>query len=356
MSLALSLDVLDRTGKDHLRRAIAAHPARTRVVVAGRRWGKTYLAAWCIAARVLRGQRGLWVAPSWQQCDEARRALRALLPEAEFRQTGLAPMTFRHPSTRGEIRLATAEHAYRLRGTWAHLLVVDEADYVRGDDYQQVLRPLVSDKRGRVLLLSTPSAQVSTSWVREIWDLGREPAPEAKGVASWRCPTWTAPWIDPAEIEAARRELPELVFRREYGAEFVEASGARLKREWIDRAKVEGKAGWPGCREGMGVGIGVDLAFSRKTNADWTAAAVVGRDRDGNTWVLDAERVHGGLEETVQLVDRLGGRWHPQHVAVEDWAAQRYAVETLSRQTKWAVSGMKPIGDKVARFTVLEAR
>ena len=47
---------------------------------------------------------------------------------------------------------------------------------------------------------------------------------------SWQMPSTTNPFLAASEIEAARYELPELVFRQEYGAEFVEFAGGIVKR------------------------------------------------------------------------------------------------------------------------------
>jgi len=43
---------------------------------------------------------------------------------------------------------------------------------------------------------------------------------------AWQKPTSENPYIDPAEIEAARQELPDQIFRQEYLAEFLQNSGA----------------------------------------------------------------------------------------------------------------------------------
>ena len=53
---------------DPIRRNILKHPARHRVVVAGRRWGKTHLAlVFLLQGNILPNQRRWYIAPTYRQ-------------------------------------------------------------------------------------------------------------------------------------------------------------------------------------------------------------------------------------------------------------------------------------------------
>jgi hypothetical protein len=56
-----------------------------------------------------------------------------------------------------------------------------------------------------------------------LWKRGQGTDPHYE---SWNQPTWTNPLLDADVIEAERTRLPERAFNQEYGAEFVEGSGA----------------------------------------------------------------------------------------------------------------------------------
>ncbi len=78
--------------------------------------------------------------------------------------------------------------------------------------------------------------------------------------ACWRFPTLANPFIQPSEVEAARQQLPERVFRQEYLAEFLDDAGGvfRCVREAIDSGRsVNEPAAAPGR---TGYTLGVDLA------------------------------------------------------------------------------------------------
>jgi hypothetical protein len=59
-------------------RAVAEHKARFRVLAAGRRWGKTRLAAFLCVMNALRGQRVWWVGPSYPMAQIGWREIKHL--------------------------------------------------------------------------------------------------------------------------------------------------------------------------------------------------------------------------------------------------------------------------------------
>jgi phage FluMu gp28-like protein len=87
--------------------------------------------------------------------------------------------------------------------------------------WQEALRPALSDKQGRAVLISTPK---SHNWFFDLWSRGQDP--EFTDYESWRLPTSANPYILQEEIEEAKRTLPELVFRQEFSAEFLDDIGA----------------------------------------------------------------------------------------------------------------------------------
>jgi phage terminase large subunit-like protein len=50
--------------------------------------------------------------------------------------------------------------------------------------------------------------------------------------ASWQMPSSTNPYLSPAELEMARAELPERVYRQEYEASFVDDASIIFDRAW----------------------------------------------------------------------------------------------------------------------------
>jgi len=100
----------------------------------------------------------------------------------------------------------------------------------------------------------------------------------------------------------------------------------------------------------------VDLAISEKATADYTAAAALGRDPDGNLHVLDVQRMRGSFNEQITFIKHMAAKWNPFVVAIEDVNYQKVLIQQLSADTSLNVRGIKPISDKVSRFAPLEAR
>lgn len=196
--------------------------SRFRVVDAGRRFGKTRLGVMECMEVGLSAGRAWWVAPSYKTALVGWRPLRrmaARIPGAEVR-LGDMMVSF---SGGGEISIRSADAPDSLRGEGLDLVVMDECAFIKPEAWSHSLRPALSDKKGRALFISTPRGR---NW---FWNLYQRGLSEP-GWKSFRFPTSANPHIDREEIEAARRELPEIIFRQEYLAEFVDSEGAVFRR------------------------------------------------------------------------------------------------------------------------------
>jgi predicted phage terminase large subunit-like protein len=168
---------------------------------------------------------------------------------------------------------------------------------------------------------------------------------------SWQFPTVSNPFIDPAEIEALRATTPEAVFRREYLAEFVGDAGARIKREWLQYVEPNELPG------NLEVVMGVDLAISEKTTADYTAVVTVGYHRStGKIYVLDVWRGRCDFPTQVDTVLSIAAKYKPAAIGVEDVGYQRAFAQALSSRCRYAVRAIKHTKDKITRLAPVEAR
>jgi predicted phage terminase large subunit-like protein len=325
-----------------LQHQVRTSPARFKVLVCGRRWGKTrYGVAGEAIPRAVAGQRVWWVAPTWSQALIAWRLAKPMATQVPGVVVREAEHVLRFPGG-GEVWFKSSDRPDNLRGEGLDFLILDEADFQDGDVWEQVLRPALADRRGGALFVSTPN--VEGGWFHELFKRGQRGEP---GWASWTFASETNPYVDPAEIAAARAQLPSIVARREFGAEFVSAGGARVNAAWLRRGEPP---------KGLALTMGVDLAISEKAGADYTAAVVMGRAADGRVWVVDAQRTRASFYQVLQFVQALAAKWRPASIAIESTQYQVAAVTELLRTTTLPVRGVKPDKDKLARFQPLEAR
>lgn len=321
--------------------AVARDPARYRVLVAGRRRGKSTCAVVVAADGGWRGQRVLWVSPTYRQSLEAYAAAKRLLATVPVVRVRESTATLEFPSG-GSIEFRSGDAPDSLRGAGYDLVVVDEAAYV-SDDLWPTLRPALAERRGRALFISTPR-RVGDAF-HGMFLRGQDGAdPEWR---SWQTPTAHAPHVPAAEVEAAARSMGSVDFAREFEARFVGAEGARVKREWL-------RVGLP--PPVVALALGCDLAISERAGADYTALVAMGRDADGDLWVLDARRTRAPFHQVLRFIVEAAAELGPDVVVVEDVAYQRGVVTELQRTTSLNVRGVRPAGDKGARFAPLEGR
>ncbi len=196
--------------------------ARFKVVACGRRWGKTTLALAKVKAFLQRTDKVRqiwWVAPTYGMSFEPWMALKATFDDMAGVYKNETRRLIVHPNG-SSIMMKSADNPDRLRGSGLDYLVVDEAAFIPRYVWQAILRPSLSDKRGKALLISTPRGR---NWFYRVFQLGLDPlATEWK---AWQAPTIQNPLISQSEIDDVRRQLPEHIFRQEYLAEFLESGG-----------------------------------------------------------------------------------------------------------------------------------
>jgi predicted phage terminase large subunit-like protein len=323
-----------------LQRQVVESPARYRVVSAGRRWGKTRCAsALCLQSALQQG-RVFWIAPTYKIAEVGWRELKGLAQQvnAVIREQDKR-ITFRQSF--GWIQVRSADDPQSLRGEGLNFVVFDEAAYTKEEAWTEAIRPALADRQGRALFISSPNGR---NWFSRIWDYGQQSVPDWQ---SWQYPTASNPFIPPAEIEAARREMFGLTFRQEFLAEFVDAAGSILRREWLQTGEPAGKPP---------VVLGVDLAISTKAEADWTAIVALSQDLAGVVYVRDAQRIRAPFHAVLQFIQQMAVKWDPAIIAIEAVQYQAAVVQELLRTTRLPVRGVRPDKDKLTRFLPLAAR
>ena len=197
--------------------------ARFKVLAAGRRWGKTRLGVNECLDVAVNGGRAWWVSPSYKTSEVGWRPLRQIanrLPGVNVR-LGDRMVTF--PGG-GFVAVRSADNPDSLRGEGLDYVVMDECAFMRKEAWTEAIRPALSDRQGRALFISTPKGR---NW---FWENYQRGVSGEQGWAAFCYPTASNPYIPAEEIEAARRDLPELIFRQEYLAEFIDDQGGVVRR------------------------------------------------------------------------------------------------------------------------------
>lgn len=324
-------------------RAVYDDPARFKYLMAGRRFGKTYLAITRLLTWALNTPDGLfyYVTATYRMAkqiawvDLKRMAPRAALTSKNEQELSIELING------ARIYLKGAEDPDRLRGVSLSGCVIDEAAYVRQDAWTMVLRPALSDQQGPAWFITTPAGENWFTDALRAAETGEEP--EGSG---FRFTTAQGGRVAESEIEAARRTLGPDLFRQEYGAEIVDLRGlAIFRREWFcyyDPADL------PPVAQRRLI-CSVDANFKEGATNDFVGITVWATAAQ-RLYLLAIENQRIGFVDTLALIRSLWGRWRFTELLVEDKANGSAIIDQLKREANgFSIHACNPLGGKVAR-------
>ena len=196
---------------------------RFRVLVAGRRFGKSYLACIELFTKALArsGETFFYCAPTYRMAkDIAWKVLKKIIPPQYIRSKNETDLKIElvNDST---IELKGTENAMALRGRSLSGVVLDEAAFMDSSVWFEVIRPALADKQGWALFISTPDG--TASWFYDMWCY--VPEDKTNDWQRWCFTTIQGGNVPPEEVQAARAQLDSRTFRQEFEASFENPSG-----------------------------------------------------------------------------------------------------------------------------------
>lgn len=205
-----------------IQKEILEHPARFKVVVAGRRAGKSYASIASLAKHArFPNKRCLYIAPTYRMAkqiiwDDLKGFLSDVNWVRKINESELT-ITLVNGST---IMLRSADNPDSIRGIGVDHLVIDEAaDIPRLEDtWRAVIRPTLSDRSGSALIVGTPKGR------NFYYDLYND-AKHQPDWHSWQFTTAQGGIVSQAELDQAKRDLDDRTYRQEFEATFVEFTG-----------------------------------------------------------------------------------------------------------------------------------
>jgi phage terminase large subunit-like protein len=299
---------------------------RFKVIVAGRRCGKSRLSAVALLVEGLKCPQGsavMYVAPTQGQ---ARQIIWDLLMDL-----GRDVISGSHVNNMditlingAKIYVRGADRPDTLRGVSLTFVVLDEVADIKADTWEKVLRAALSDKKGNALFIGTPKGR---NWFYDMYNLGLEdPDQEWK---SWHFTTKDNPLIDPKEIDGARKTLSSFAFKQEYEASFDNAGTDLFKEKWLKYGEEP---------DGGVYYIGLDISGflnenysqSRQKKLDQSAIAVVKVTDDGNWFVKKIEHGRWDTKETAQRILKNIKEFQPVGIGIERGTSRNAVMPYLS--------------------------
>ena len=178
-----------------------------------------------VCQTALEGKPTAWFAPTYKMLSQIWREMKLLL----------GPLTLELNEQEKRIGLRSGGHidfwsldvGAAARGRKYARVAIDEAAMVPDleETWHEVIRPTLTDLAGDAFFASTPKG---LNFFHRLYQKGIDP--DEPAFAAFQRPTAANPFIPPAEIAHAREELPDLVFRQEYLAEFLSLADSAVFR------------------------------------------------------------------------------------------------------------------------------
>ena len=304
-------------------------PTRFKIVAAGRRTGKSRLAAWLLIVNALQTDRGtvFYVAPTQGQARDIMWETLMDLGQPVIASSHINNLQIKLVNG-ATISLKGGDRPETMRGVSLRYLVLDEYADIKPDVWEQILRPALADQKGHALFIGTPMGR------NHFYDLYKyAELSDDNTYKAWHFTSYDNPLLDPEEIDTAKKSMSSYSFRQEFMASFEAKGSEMFKEDWVTFADKK--------PEHYDCYISVDLAGfqdvskkkSKNTRLDNTAIAVVFVNEDG--WYVE-NIIYGRwtLDDTAQKIFQAVRDYKPISVGIERGIAKQAVMSPLTDMMK----------------------
>jgi predicted phage terminase large subunit-like protein len=281
-------------------------PKRFKVASCGRRFGKSYLAAWVLIIKALQSPSKdvFYVAPTFQQAKDILWAIlkdvgRDVIKAAHENTATLTLINDRKIYLKGSDRPDT------LRGVGLAYVVMDEYASMKPEVWEMILRPTLADVKGGALFIGTPAGK---NHFYKLW-IDAQIDENQNDWEAFQFNSTDNTFLDPSEINDAKRSMSTQAFRQEFEATFESFSGGVFKEEWIKYSD-DDVFDQSSKTQGSYV-ISVDPAGFEKAD----------KDRGLKSSKLD--------ETAISVVKICGDEWHVKDILHGRWGIKETAEKIL---------------------------
>jgi predicted phage terminase large subunit-like protein len=311
--------------------------ARFKVVAAGRRFGKSRLAAWVLLMEGLKSKDKdvFYVAPTFQQAKDIMWGTLKELGEGLIKSTHENTATITLINDR-KIYLKGSDRPDTLRGVGLRYVVLDEYASMKPSVWELILRPTLADVKGSALFIGTPDGK---NHFYDLWlQAGKDDYPE------WEQFSYNStdnPLLDPEEINAARQSMSSQAFRQEFEASFESFNGGIFKEEWFEVNEDEPDDGYyciavdPAGFESVTKERGV-----KGSKLDETAIAIV-KVHEDKWWVKEIQHGRWTVKEAAERILDAAVENDARSVGIEAGSLKNalmpYLTDLMRTRGRWVV-------------------
>jgi len=291
-------------------------------VIAGRRFGKSFLSAYEILRAIFSLQDATiaYVAPTRDRAKELGWTMvNGMLSPKWVKRRNENELMLEIDGLNNKIYFKGSDNPdAQLRGLGLDFLVIDEFPFIQGRVWHEVLRPALSDKLGSAMLIGTPAG---FNWGYDLYETARHD--RTGEYHAWQFTTLEGGNVSAKEIESSRRTMTKESFAQEYLASFSRL-GNRVYSNFDGELNVEevSDSGGP-------LYIGMDF------NVDPMCACIASRVND-ELHVWDEIVIKNG--NTHEMCDEIANRFKGRQIRVyPDPTGKRRSTSSHTGQTDHSI-------------------
>jgi predicted phage terminase large subunit-like protein len=301
-------------------------PTRFKVVAAGRRCGKSYLAAWSLLIKALQSDDPrswtFYVAPTQGQARQIMWRTLLELGHSFIKKAHINNLDIELINGQ-TIGLRGADRPDTMRGVSLNYLVLDEYADIKSEVWEEILRPACADKNAPALFIGTPKGR------NHFYDLFKySELSEDDEWHSWHFTSYDNPFLKQTEIDAAKRSMSSYAFRQEFMASFESKGSEMFKEEWIQFGDEPDNGDYY---------IAIDLAGfedvgkkrSKNSRLDETAISICKVCDNGDWFVENIIYGRWDLNETATKIFQAVRDYNPISVGIERGIAKQAVMSPL---------------------------
>ena len=189
-------------------------------MVAGRRFGKSYLSLmWLLSRKIEPNERRWIITPTYRQGKTTTwKLLRTIFRDYDA-QVNESELLVKLPNG-AEIAIKGSEQENNLRGAGIDMVCMEEYSYIKPHVWEEIIYPMLTTTDGDALFIGTPNGY---DHLYDAYMLGQGKSIDWK---SWQFTTVDGGFVPEKEIEKAKSMMDERAFRTEFLASF-ETTGNR---------------------------------------------------------------------------------------------------------------------------------
>lgn len=313
--IEVSLDALHKN-----QQKLRDSKAKRKVVVAGRRGGKTTGVANIAVEEAFKGKKVLEAAPVNEQTEAFWENCKRILKEPieqNLLKKNETTRTLKGFPNGGEIKVKTAFKPDHLRGGWADLLILDEFSFMHHDAWSKVGSPMLLDSGGDAIFIFTPNRK-NHAFIM----YNRAKADESGRWEAFHFTSYDNPHLDEAALEEIMTDMEtEEDYKQEILAQFLDSAGAVFNN--IDQVCILPGTEEPIVHQYHRTAMGADWG----KQGDYTVFSVGCLDCQIELELYRSRKVNYEFQR--EILENLFKKWHVKTILAESNAMGQPIADSL---------------------------